>query len=357
MEIETKVRDAMHRIEELYNETGGECYVSFSGGKDSTILLALIKMCEEIYTIPIGGIPAVFVNTGVELGATIDFVKWCKDSGWYGNLKTIRPEKSFHWCLTEKGKPMKSKLKSEMLARYQKNQKEGVKNTACYYLHGVAPNGKSYQKTKIANKDLHLLHGDFDIKVSNKCCDVLKKKPAGAYVKANLVKGYMLGERMAEGGVRQMVNEKRVQNGGKPCTKYSKGVIVKLPIIDWTDEDCDAFISKYNVPLSNAYTKYGLKRTGCIGCPYALDLTNNLKVLYDYEPIRYKATMHWLKDVYIAQNVSLPFDEQYEKERIDKWNNAYSDMRYEMMQQHRSELSHKWKDKDKSYNNIVKEDK
>lgn len=37
--------------------------------------------------------------------------------------------------------------------------------------------------------------------------------------------------------------------------------------------------------------------------------------MYDNEPNRYKATMYWLKDVYIAQNLSLPFDEAYERER------------------------------------------
>ena len=78
--LDDKIRDACHRIEELYYETNGKCYVSFSGGKDSTVLLALIKMCEEIYTIPEGGIPAVFSNTGIELGITYDFVKWVKDN-------------------------------------------------------------------------------------------------------------------------------------------------------------------------------------------------------------------------------------------------------------------------------------
>ena len=75
-----KVTEACHRIEELYYETDRKCYVSFSGGKDSTVLLALIKLCEEVYTIPVGGIPAVFSNTGIELGVTVDFVKWVRDS-------------------------------------------------------------------------------------------------------------------------------------------------------------------------------------------------------------------------------------------------------------------------------------
>lgn len=46
-DLDKRVTDACHRIEELYYETDGKCYVSFSGGKDSTVLLALIKMCED----------------------------------------------------------------------------------------------------------------------------------------------------------------------------------------------------------------------------------------------------------------------------------------------------------------------
>ena len=83
--LDKRITDAMHRIEELYYETDGKCYVSFSGGKDSTVLLALVKMCEDILTIPKDSIPAVFSNTGVELGVTVDFVKWVKEN-WYPRI-------------------------------------------------------------------------------------------------------------------------------------------------------------------------------------------------------------------------------------------------------------------------------
>ena len=68
----------MERIESIYHDTGGKCYVSFSGGKDSTVILTLIKMCEEIYTLPRNAIPAVFCNTGIELGATVEFSFACR---------------------------------------------------------------------------------------------------------------------------------------------------------------------------------------------------------------------------------------------------------------------------------------
>ena len=115
-DLDKKVRDATHRIEELYYETEGKCYVSFSGGKDSTVLLALIKLCEEVYTIPPNAIPAVFVNTGIEMGVTVEFVKWVKKN-YYQNVQINRTEKSFDWVLKNYGKPIRSKLRSEFLMR------------------------------------------------------------------------------------------------------------------------------------------------------------------------------------------------------------------------------------------------
>lgn len=329
--LDQKITDAMHRIEDLYYSTDGKCYLSFSGGKDSTVVLALIKMCEEIYTLPENSIKAVFCDTGIELGATRDFVKWCKEN-WYSNIEIIKPKVTFKWVLDNQGKPIKSKLKSEFLSRYQKNDNM---NAFGYMINGEAPNGKKYIKTKIADKDLHILHKSFDIKASSKCCDYLKKKPFADYQKENDMKGYITGIRTGEGGARELATIKRLQAGQKICTATKGKYIVKMPIIDWTNEDVEEFIDKYNVPLSKAYTEYGLTRTGCMGCPFAREITENLKVLYEYEPNRYKASMFFLKDVYIAQNVELPFDEEYEKERKQKWEKDYHRMRAEMIKKYR----------------------
>ena len=164
LDLDTKITRAMERIESLYYETEGKCYLSFSGGKDSTVILAIIKMCEEIYTIPKNAIPAVFSNTGIELGATVEFVKWVKEN-WYENVQIIRPEKTFSWIINNKGKPMKSKMKSEYISRYQKNRR---KDTLTFeYMLGVGSNGKTFARAKIADKDLHMLHDDFDIKASD----------------------------------------------------------------------------------------------------------------------------------------------------------------------------------------------
>ena len=331
MSLDDRIRDACHRIEELYYETNGKCYVSFSGGKDSTVLLALIKMCEEIYTIPENAIPAVFSNTGIELGITYDFVKRVKKE-YYPNVVVIHPVKPFSWVIEHEGKPLKSKMKSKDLRQYHYGKRSEL---LLLLLLGQCGTGKLSSKHRLGDKDLHMVHDAFPIKPSNKCCDWMKKKPFEKYAKESGMLGNMQGIRLSEGGARESAANVRLRSGGKLCTWVKNGIIQKAPIIDWSDEDVEEFIAKYNVPLSDAYTKFNFTRTGCMACPFARDVDNDLKYLYFHEPNRYKASMFWLKDVYIAQNVVLPFDEDYEREREREWRLKYEPMRQEMLRKYR----------------------
>ena len=310
--LDDRIRDACHRIEELYYETNGKCYVSFSGGKDSTVMLALIKQCEEILTIPPNAIPAVFSNTGIEMQVTVDFVQWVKEN-YYPNVITIRPEKSFDWVLKNEGKPVKSKLRSKDLHQWHYGKRSNA--LLLLLLRGQFGNDHYAAKHLIADRDVHMLHDDFPINPSQKCCDWMKKKPFERYTKESGMKGCIQGVRVGEGGARDSAYQSRVSKGGKPCTWLKNGIIQKAPLIDWSSEDIEEYIKTYNVPLSKAYTEFNFHRTGCCACPYARDIDHNLEYLFYHEPNRYKAMMHWLKDVYIAQNVVLPFDTAYERER------------------------------------------
>jgi len=323
-----KITESQHRIEQLYYDTCGKCYVSFSGGKDSTVVLAIVKQCQELGTV--GDIPAVYCDTGIELGVTRDFVRWCRDSGWYKNIQIIRPEKSFDWVLKNKGKPLRSKLKSHCLHQWQCGSR--TPKLLLLLLNNGDANGKQYNRSKIADRDMHFLHDDFPITASDECCNLLKKKPFKKYNEENGMKGNLQGIRMAEGGVRSI----NVLMCDTPCTVIKgDGFIQKYPLIDWTDEDLKDFIKKYDVPLSKAYTEYRLERTGCMGCPFAKNVTASLEYLYEHEPQRYKASMHWLKDVYIAQNVQIQFDNSYEREREREWQVIFEPMRQEMLRKYR----------------------
>ena len=319
---------SMHRIERLYYDTSGSCYLSFSGGKDSTVVLAIIKMCEDIGTIPKNAIPAVYCDTKIELGATEEFVKWVQ-ANYYSNLQIIKPKKLFPQIIKESGKPMKSKMRSVALW-YNQNKPELKTGKGLY-----DPDFINSNRVKLGNRDYHLAHPKFDIRVADECCNVLKKDPFSTYAKENNILGYFTGMRAEEGGKRAYGYEKRLKEGKSPCTTCNKdGIIHRMPIIDWTDEIVEAFVKEYNVPLSKAYTEYGLERTGCFLCPYGKDIKGKLENLYKNEPNRYKAALFYMQDVYIAQGVELLWDKDYMAKFKEKWKD-YEVMRYEMLKKYR----------------------
>lgn len=322
-ELNIYVKMAKTRICSLYSDTAGSCYLSFSGGKDSTILVSLIKQLQQEGRIRENAIPAVYANTGIELQATKDFVEWVKNN-YYENIVIIEPEKSFSQIIKECGKPFRSKLKSELIRRYRKNPEYKSVQQLLY----------GHSKISLANKDFHVLHDDFECKISNDCCEYMKKKPFKKYAKENNCLGFMSGIRMNEGGVRELNYKRDLEKGKSPCTKIDGNYIMKYPLIDWSDDICDEYVRNYNVPLSKAYTEYGMTRTGCYLCPYNPRIQNDLKLIFIYEPDQYKAAMFWMKDIFIAQNVELSFDKKYEDERRKAWY-RYSDMRYEMLLKYR----------------------
>lgn len=242
-------------------------------------------------------------------------------------MQLIKTEKSFAQVIKEYGKPFRSKLRSCQLY-YYKTKPESKTAKSLY-------DGKyGYGKYRLANRDFHVLQSNFSIQISDKCCDAMKKKPFAKYCKDRSMTGYFSGMRMFEGGKREMLFQNRINSGDKrPCTSVFGGITSVSPIFDWTDDICEEFIQKYNVPLSRAYTEYGETRTGCFLCPYGLNVDKRLESLHTYEPNHYKAALYFLKDVYIAQGVELPFDADYMKEYKEQWI-EYEQMRYEMLKKY-----------------------
>ena len=277
-------------------------------------------------------IPFVFANTGIELGATLNFVKEFD----YENIVIQNPRKPFAQILKEYGKPALSKIKSEALYTYQRHLEEPLKTArARQMITGIRErNGElipeSRNSYKLANKHMHFIHPDTEIRIANKCCQYMKKYPFKDFAKENDMNGVYSGVRVAEGGARAMAY--------KTCTVVKmngdKKYITSMPIYDWSDEIVEEFIKHFNIQLSDAYEVYGMTRTGCMGCPFSQNLKSELKVLYDYEPLRYKAIMKWMKDVYMNQMLECEWDEQYMKE-YDELLPVIEQRRQEMMDKFR----------------------
>ena len=100
--LERKIQVTQTRIIEWYQRNNGKVYVSFSGGKDSTVLLDLVR---RIYP----DVPAVFIDTGLEYPELREFVKSIPNVVW------LKPEMNFKRVIKECGYPIISKEVSKMV--------------------------------------------------------------------------------------------------------------------------------------------------------------------------------------------------------------------------------------------------
>lgn len=166
-DFELTLFDRKEVIRKIIKEYGEErFYLSFSGGKDSTMLSVLLDEA-----LPDNKIPRVFINTGIEFRAIVEFVheKMKNDSRFI----EIKPSKPIKAVLEEKGYPFKSKEHSNIVALAN----NGSRSSSV----------KAYFDRTDTRRILHcplLLEYQKDnppFKISSQCCTELKKKPAHEY--------------------------------------------------------------------------------------------------------------------------------------------------------------------------------
>lgn len=143
---------------------------------------------------------------------------------------------------------------------------------------------------------------DFNLLCSDKCCYKLKKEPAHRYEKENNRNIVITGMRKEEGGNRNNIN----------CTVFSEDTnelrkFHPLSVIDNNFEK--EFIKKYNIKLCDLYYEpFNFKRTGCVACPFALGIQEQLDKMYEFLPNEYnKAIKLWrpVYDIYIKNKFRL----------------------------------------------------
>ena len=351
LSLELKVEDALFRIKDIYERTDGNIYLAFSGGKDSTVVAKLCIMAQERFNLK--KFPFMFSDTGIEFPEIRKFVR----NYPYENIITVKPKMSFSEIIKKYGYPFNNKYTSYSLTTYQNNINRIPETKAALDLivgnvHKFYEDPKGFKvnkgphsgkrgrfvetnspsMAKLANKYFHVLHPDLEYKISQECCRVLKKDPANAIFKNYGFTGFITGIRKEEGGLRKLIYTS--------CTAHKKvdkkDVLHKMPIYDWTDKDVAEFIEKYNVEICHIYESYGLERTGCYLCPFAKEIKSGhqLKILYDHNPNLYKASIKWLKHVYMDLGIDLPFDEVYTKEKRER-DKINKKRREEMLQKYR----------------------
>lgn len=234
--LDIKIAKSKLRIEEWYRYFGGQVYISFSGGKDSLVLLHLVR---SIYP----DVVAVYSDTGLEFPEIRDFVKKTENVIW------LKPKMNFREVIKTYGYPVISKEIALTIEYGRKGSKWAIaKLNGEYTIFG---NHKKYK---------FLLDAPF--KISDKCCLMMKKKPFKDFEKETDLKP-LIGTMASEGGQRESAYKKT------GCNSFSNGK--SMPLGFWTEEDIWEYLKLYNIPYSKIYD-LGYRRTGCMFCMFGAHL-------------------------------------------------------------------------------------
>lgn len=251
--LERKIQVTQTRIIEWYQRNDGKVYESFSGGKDSTVLLDLVR---RIYP----DVPAVFIDTGLEYPEIRDFVKTVPNVTW------LKPEMNFRKVIQTYGYPLISKEVAQKI--YTARQKPDGACAARF--DDNSEYNKKYGNRYSMSKWTWLKESD--IPISHKCCVVMKKKPAKKYEKESGNKPIIAT--MACESILRKTNWLR--NG---CNSFDGNRPVSQPMSFWTEQDVLRYLKEYNIPYASVYGEIvedssgrlhttKCDRTGCVFCGF-----------------------------------------------------------------------------------------
>ena len=260
--LERKVRLTQTRIIEWYEHYGGKVYVSFSGGKYSTVLLDLAR---RVYP----DIEAVFVNTGLEYPEIVEFVKT------FDNVTIVRPNMSFREVIEKYGYPVIGKEVAKCVY-YSKSGSEWADRKL---------NGQYGQFSERFMKYKYLTDAPFAI--SHRCCDVMKKTPLHNY-ESKSKKKPIIGTTADESNQRK---QGWLKTG---CNSFDDRRPLSKPMSFWKEQDVLQYIRKFNIPIASVYGDVvpiaefdgqesidgldvklkttGLDRSGCVFCAFGAHL-------------------------------------------------------------------------------------
>lgn len=267
--LERKIRVSQSHIMKWYQHWGGRVYISFSGGKDSTVLLDLAR---RVYP----DIEAVFCDTGLEYPEVRKFALS------HSNVTKIRPEKTFHEVLTEKGYPIGSKKIARMLRTCQ-NPTDRNKVTVRLYRAGIKRDGTRSKNFKLAKRWLKFI--DSDYRASEECCDYMKKAPLKRF-------GKETGKKPIIGTMAEDSSFRKINWLKTGCNAFSADDPQCKPLSFWTEQDILRYLKITGIPYCSVYGEIreqqqetmqflqknlyttGCDHTGCMFCMFGVHLEN-----------------------------------------------------------------------------------
>ena len=294
---------------------------SYSGGSDSDILIDIIERARRLFGLP--EIKYCFFNTGLEMKAIKDHVKDTAEK--YGvEITEHKPKKNIVLASREYGLPFVSKIMSAAMECVQKKQlpfsikteydeaedkaakrqelrerypkaEQGINFLCCCNSAGEPrPNIQLVINSSQYMYDF-MVENPPQFKISAKCCDYCKKQVAHHVQKDfDMI---ITGERRDEGGMRSVPRSEDFE--GTMCFyEQGDGKFRFRPLYYVSDTDKAWYKDHYGLRYSDAYEVYGLKRTGCCGCPISARAVEDLERIRPYEPNVVKAAWNIFGDSY-----------------------------------------------------------
>ena len=126
--------------------------------------------------------------------------------------------------------------------------------------------------------------------ISNECCTHAKKHVARAVNEELGIDVEIVGVRRAEGGVRATVGTCFTAREGEPD--------MYRPLYWLSNADRACYARTFGVRHSDCYEVWGFQRTGCVGCPFNLNVGTELEVARAHEPRLVSAVERVFADAY-----------------------------------------------------------
>lgn len=285
--LSSKITMTKQRIIAWYEYFDGKVYVSFSGGKDSTVLLHLVR---SLYP----DVEAVFSDTGLEYPEIREFVKT------FDNVTWLKPSMNFRQVITTYGYPVASKEVARKIHYAKKGSKWAKK-----YVDGSAVDSEGRpSRYRVSDRWLKLLDPECDFEVTAYCCDVMKKQVIRRYEKESGKVPY-IGTLASESAVRSHAWERTGCNAFEANHPHSN------PLSFWTENDILTYLLTYKIPYCSVYGDIvetgktisglcsdvpelkttGCDRTGCMFCLFGIQCEkepNRIQRMKETHPKQYE---------------------------------------------------------------------
>jgi 3'-phosphoadenosine 5'-phosphosulfate sulfotransferase (PAPS reductase)/FAD synthetase len=289
-----KIQVTQARIIEWWRHYEGKIYISFSGGKDSTVLADLTarvyEMLYQAYPDTAHTLNLAFANTGLEYPEIREFVPkfadWLRDTyGFPVNLETVAPKRTFRQVVEEYGYPVISKEIAKNVYYFRKGAKWAINK-----FEGLTTHGEPSKFLERNMKYKYLTEAPFGI--SAYCCDVIKKQPLHAYEARTGNKPI----------IAIMACESQQRESGwlkSGCNSFENEK--SQPMSFWTEQDVLRYLKETKTPYAPVYGEIverdkqqtlfdesegghlvttDCERTGCMFCMFGITL--------DREPNRFQ---------------------------------------------------------------------